>query len=181
LRAKVIRAANKQLERSGAVRAETQRQGRAGEDFRSIFESGQQRKSWPPFRSKGNLICFDAPRERATKPPRRKFLHLAARAAGPFAYHVGASYATRRLVSCWRDSSGGPYPNLAYKPDADFEPIDIVIEQSILIRATEDFPADNVKEFVAWPPHLMNACFNLPIFDTAFVCTVLNLGGLGRS
>ena len=150
----------------------------SGKDGPSVHHRvGPKAEVVAPFQKQGKF----APWEHAMKPPRRKFLHLAARAAGPFAYHVGASYATRRLVSCWRDSSGGPYPNLAYKPDADFEPIDIVIEQPILVLATEDFPADNLKEFVAWPPHLMNACFNLPIFDTAFVCTVLNLGGLGPS
>ena len=42
------------------------------------------------------------------------------------------------------------YPNLAYKPDADFEPIGVVVEQPILIAARKDFPAKDIKEFVAY-------------------------------
>jgi tripartite-type tricarboxylate transporter receptor subunit TctC len=42
------------------------------------------------------------------------------------------------------------YPNLAYKPDADFEPIGIVVEQPILIAARKDFPAKDINEFVAY-------------------------------
>jgi tripartite-type tricarboxylate transporter receptor subunit TctC len=42
------------------------------------------------------------------------------------------------------------YPNLAYKPDADFEPIGIVVEQPILITARKDFPAKDINEFVAY-------------------------------
>src|SRR5215470_16860223 len=42
------------------------------------------------------------------------------------------------------------YPNLAYKPDADFEPIGVVVEQPILIAARRDFPAKDVNEFIAY-------------------------------
>jgi tripartite-type tricarboxylate transporter receptor subunit TctC len=42
------------------------------------------------------------------------------------------------------------YPNLAYKPDVDFEPIGIVVEQPFLIVARKDFPPKNLKEFVAY-------------------------------
>jgi tripartite-type tricarboxylate transporter receptor subunit TctC len=42
------------------------------------------------------------------------------------------------------------YPDLAYRPDADFEPIGIVVEQPILIAARKDFPAKDIKEFVAY-------------------------------
>jgi tripartite-type tricarboxylate transporter receptor subunit TctC len=42
------------------------------------------------------------------------------------------------------------YPNLAYKPDADFEPIGIVVQQPLLIAARKDFPATDVKEFIAY-------------------------------
>ena len=42
------------------------------------------------------------------------------------------------------------YPNLAYKPDEDFEPIGIVVHQPILIAAKRDFPARDIKEFVTY-------------------------------
>jgi tripartite-type tricarboxylate transporter receptor subunit TctC len=42
------------------------------------------------------------------------------------------------------------YPNLAYKPDVDFEPIGIVVELPELIVARKDFPPKNLKEFVAY-------------------------------
>jgi tripartite-type tricarboxylate transporter receptor subunit TctC len=42
------------------------------------------------------------------------------------------------------------YPNLGYKPDVDFEPIGIVVEQPFLIVARKDFPPKNLKEFVAY-------------------------------
>ena len=42
------------------------------------------------------------------------------------------------------------YPNLAYKPDVDFEPIGIVVEQPVLIAARKDFPPKNIKEFISY-------------------------------
>jgi tripartite-type tricarboxylate transporter receptor subunit TctC len=42
------------------------------------------------------------------------------------------------------------YPNLAYKPDADFEPIGVAAELPQLIIARKDFPARDLKEFVAY-------------------------------
>jgi tripartite-type tricarboxylate transporter receptor subunit TctC len=42
------------------------------------------------------------------------------------------------------------YPNLAYKPDADFEPIGLVLEQPNFIVARKDFPAKDLKEFIAY-------------------------------
>jgi len=42
------------------------------------------------------------------------------------------------------------YPNLAYKPDVDFEPIGVVVEQPILIAARKDFPAKDINEFIAY-------------------------------
>src|SRR5262252_505065 len=42
------------------------------------------------------------------------------------------------------------YPNLAYKPDADFEPIGVVVEQPILIAARKDFPAKDINEFIGY-------------------------------
>jgi tripartite-type tricarboxylate transporter receptor subunit TctC len=42
------------------------------------------------------------------------------------------------------------YPNLAYRPETDFEPIGVVIELPLLIAARRDFPANDLKEFVAY-------------------------------
>jgi len=41
------------------------------------------------------------------------------------------------------------YPNLKYDPTKDFEPIGLVAATPILIVARKDFPAANLKEFVA--------------------------------
>jgi tripartite-type tricarboxylate transporter receptor subunit TctC len=42
------------------------------------------------------------------------------------------------------------YPNLAYKPEIDFEPIGLIVENPLVIAARRDFPAENLKEFVAY-------------------------------
>ena len=42
------------------------------------------------------------------------------------------------------------YPNLAYKPDVDFEPIGVVVEQPLLIAARKDFPAKDIMEFISY-------------------------------
>ena len=42
------------------------------------------------------------------------------------------------------------YPNLAYKPDADFEPIGIVAEYPVVLVTRKDFPANDLKEFAAY-------------------------------
>jgi tripartite-type tricarboxylate transporter receptor subunit TctC len=42
------------------------------------------------------------------------------------------------------------YPNLAYKPDADFEPIGLVTDFPVFIVARKDFPANTLKEFIAY-------------------------------
>jgi tripartite-type tricarboxylate transporter receptor subunit TctC len=42
------------------------------------------------------------------------------------------------------------YPNLPYKPDVDFEPIGLVIEQYLVIAARKDFPPNDLKEFAAY-------------------------------
>src|SRR5712671_4034578 len=41
------------------------------------------------------------------------------------------------------------YPNLAYKPDADFEPIGLVTAFPLIIAARKDFPPKDLKEFAA--------------------------------
>ncbi len=42
------------------------------------------------------------------------------------------------------------YPNLAYKPDVDFEPVGMAAGTPILILAKKDLPAKDLKEFVAY-------------------------------
>ena len=42
------------------------------------------------------------------------------------------------------------YPNLAYKPDSDFEPIGMAAGTPILILARKNFPAKDLKEFVTY-------------------------------
>ena len=42
------------------------------------------------------------------------------------------------------------YPNLAYRPDVDFEPIGAVLEIPELIVARKDFPPRDLKEFIAY-------------------------------
>ena len=42
------------------------------------------------------------------------------------------------------------YPNLAYRPDIDFEPIGVVVEFPIVLVARKDFPANDLKEFMAY-------------------------------
>ncbi len=42
------------------------------------------------------------------------------------------------------------YPNLAYRPDVDFAPIGIVVDQAVLIVARKDFPARDLAEFAAY-------------------------------
>jgi tripartite-type tricarboxylate transporter receptor subunit TctC len=42
------------------------------------------------------------------------------------------------------------YPNLAYRPDVDFEPIGLVTGFPLIIAAKKDFPAKDLKEFVAY-------------------------------
>jgi tripartite-type tricarboxylate transporter receptor subunit TctC len=42
------------------------------------------------------------------------------------------------------------YPNLAYKPDVDFEPIGMVVEFPLVLVARKDFPAGDLTEFIAY-------------------------------
>ena len=42
------------------------------------------------------------------------------------------------------------YPNLAYKPDVDFDPIGEVLEIPEVLVARKDFPSRDLKEFVAY-------------------------------
>ena len=42
------------------------------------------------------------------------------------------------------------YPNLAYRPDVDFEPIGMVTAFPLIIAARKDFPANDLREFIAY-------------------------------
>jgi tripartite-type tricarboxylate transporter receptor subunit TctC len=42
------------------------------------------------------------------------------------------------------------YPNLGYDPEKDFEPIGLINTQPELLAVRKDFPANNLKEFVAY-------------------------------
>src|SRR5215470_15159085 len=42
------------------------------------------------------------------------------------------------------------YPNLGYDPQKDFEPIGLTTEYPELLVARKDFPANNLKEFIAY-------------------------------
>src|SRR3974390_3115583 len=42
------------------------------------------------------------------------------------------------------------YPNLGYDPEKDFEPIGLIAEQPELLAVRADFPANNLKEFLAY-------------------------------
>src|SRR5215475_625362 len=42
------------------------------------------------------------------------------------------------------------YPNLGYDPEKDFEPIGLIAEQPELLAVRKDFPANNLKELIAY-------------------------------
>jgi tripartite-type tricarboxylate transporter receptor subunit TctC len=42
------------------------------------------------------------------------------------------------------------YPNLAYDPQKDFEPVGLTAEYPELLVVRKDFPADNLRDFVAY-------------------------------
>jgi tripartite-type tricarboxylate transporter receptor subunit TctC len=46
--------------------------------------------------------------------------------------------------------SASLYPNLAYKPDVDFDPIGVAVEMPEFIVARKDFPANDLKEFITY-------------------------------
>jgi tripartite-type tricarboxylate transporter receptor subunit TctC len=53
--------------------------------------------------------------------------------------HVGTHAAAVALI-----------PNLSYKPDVDFEPIGLIAVQPVVLTVRKAFPANNLKEFVAY-------------------------------
>src|SRR5262249_43100379 len=42
------------------------------------------------------------------------------------------------------------YPNLPYKPDADFEPVGMAAGTPVLVLARKDFPAKDLKDFAGY-------------------------------
>ncbi|WP_275429615.1 tripartite tricarboxylate transporter substrate-binding protein, partial [Enterobacter hormaechei] len=42
------------------------------------------------------------------------------------------------------------YPALGYDPRVDFEPLGLVASAPILLYARKDFPASNLREFIAY-------------------------------
>jgi tripartite-type tricarboxylate transporter receptor subunit TctC len=64
--------------------------------------------------------------------------------ATPDGYTLEMGHIGTHAISVWF------YPNLAYKPDVDFEPIGLAMESPLLIAVRKDFPATNLKEFVAY-------------------------------
>jgi tripartite-type tricarboxylate transporter receptor subunit TctC len=42
------------------------------------------------------------------------------------------------------------YPNLGYDPEKDFEPVGLIAEQPELLAVRKEFPANNLKEFIAY-------------------------------
>jgi tripartite-type tricarboxylate transporter receptor subunit TctC len=69
------------------------------------------------------------------------------------------------------------YPNLAYRPDVDFEPIGLVVVPPILIAARKDFPANDLKEFMAYAranPDKLNMAHAGVGSITHFTCLMLN-------
>jgi tripartite-type tricarboxylate transporter receptor subunit TctC len=47
-------------------------------------------------------------------------------------------------------AAGALYPNLAYDPEKDFEPIGLIAEQPELLAVRKDLPPNTLKEFVAY-------------------------------
>jgi len=64
--------------------------------------------------------------------------------AAPDGYTIEVGHIGTHAISVWL------YPQLAYKPDVDFAPIGLIVENPILITARKDFPATNLKEFIAY-------------------------------
>ena len=93
------------------------------------------------------LLAPPRPAVRGRERRRRRRHHRhdrAPRAPAPDGYtlvsgHIGTHAAAPAL-----------YPNLGYDPEKDFEPIGLIAEQPELLTVRKDFPANNLKEFVAY-------------------------------
>jgi tripartite-type tricarboxylate transporter receptor subunit TctC len=64
--------------------------------------------------------------------------------AVPDGYTIEMGHIGTHAVSVWL------YPQLAYKPDVDFEPIGLAMETPLVIVARKDFPPRNLEEFIAY-------------------------------
>jgi tripartite-type tricarboxylate transporter receptor subunit TctC len=64
--------------------------------------------------------------------------------AAPDGYTIQVGHIGTHAIAVWL------YPQLAYKPDVDFAPIGLIVENPILITARKDFPAANLEEFSAY-------------------------------
>ena len=64
--------------------------------------------------------------------------------ATPDGYTLEMGHIGTHAIAVWL------YPHLAYKPDVDFEPIGLAMENPLLIVARKDFPPTNLAEFVAY-------------------------------
>jgi len=64
--------------------------------------------------------------------------------ATPDGYTIGVGHmGTHATASAF-------YPNLPYRPDADFAPIGIVGQNAFLIATTKNFPANDLAQFIAY-------------------------------
>ena len=59
-------------------------------------------------------------------------------------YTIEMGHIGTHAISVWL------YPQLAYKPDVDFEPIGLTLETPLLIVARKDFPPSNLEEFISY-------------------------------
>jgi tripartite-type tricarboxylate transporter receptor subunit TctC len=69
------------------------------------------------------------------------------------------------------------YPNLAYKPDVDFEPIGLAVDQAVVIFARKDFPPNTLSEFVTYVKAnaaRLNVAHNGVGSISNFTCILLN-------
>ena len=64
--------------------------------------------------------------------------------ATPDGYTLEMGHIGTHAIAVWA------YPQLAYKPDVDFAPIGLAMESPLVIVARKDFPAKDLKEFVAY-------------------------------
>jgi tripartite-type tricarboxylate transporter receptor subunit TctC len=64
--------------------------------------------------------------------------------AVPDGYTIEMGHIGTHAISVWL------YPQLAYKPDVDFEPIGLAMETPVVIVARKDFPSRNLEEFIAY-------------------------------
>jgi tripartite-type tricarboxylate transporter receptor subunit TctC len=69
------------------------------------------------------------------------------------------------------------YPNLAYKPDADFEPIGMVASLPVVITVRKDLPPNDLEEFIAYAKvnaERLNVAHAGVGSITHFTCLLLN-------